>query len=178
LLHPLLGHTVVAVNHAALIGRYDHESTDHLYLCTSSLVFTLDDGQRWELLAAQQSDVQALVFKGIQDDSDLLTAMDMTRAPEEQATIAPSTVSDQAPWHVAGITEVWTSLDMAVPFLHGLALWGPPAPYDYTQRTLLLGVYVAGDDLEFATSEHWWSLLLGNHFFLGRSLYHFYAEES
>ena len=143
---------------------------------TSSLVFTLDDGRRWELLATKQSDMRALVFKAVQGDADLITAMDLSRLPEERTAPVPSTLTDGVPWCISGITEVWTSLSETVPLLQGCAFWGPPAPGDYAQRPLLLGVYVAGDDLEFATAERWWSLLQGNPFYVGHSLYHFYVD--
>lgn len=108
LLRPLLGQGIVAVHHAALVGRNDDELTDHLHICTSSVVFTLEDGRRWELLDAQISDMQALIFKEIHADPDLVTSMDVARAPEEHATTVPSTLSDpRAPWRIAGITEVW-----------------------------------------------------------------------
>ena len=91
LLRPLLGQTVVSLHHAALVGRFASEREDRVLDCQASVVFTLEDGHRWELLDAQNSDMRALIFKEIHDDHDLVTAMDLSREPEEHPAMVPIT---------------------------------------------------------------------------------------
>ena len=167
LLRPLLKQRVVRVERAGLIAPVEWESGSHIFVDDSSIVFTLEDGQRWELMDGQESDTRALIFKQIHNDSDLVTAGDLSAEPEEQRVTYPLEVVDpQPPWTIGGITELW-STHSTHPFLLGLVLWSDYGYRGSYPRTSMLAIYATIDELRVTTSAELWASVLANSFIVG-----------
>lgn len=141
LLRPLLKQTVVRVERAGLIAPVEGESVPHIFIDDSSIVLTLEDGQRWELMDGQESGTRPLFFKQIANDMDLVTAVDLSAEPEEQRVTFPlEAVDPQPPWTIGGITEPWSH--STHPFLRGLVLWsdyGYQGSYPPTSMLAIFG---------------------------------------
>jgi hypothetical protein len=167
LLQPLKGKTVIAIEHAAIL---EIDSEDPL-VDTSCLVFTLEDGRRWELLDAVDSDMGLLVCKQIRGDDDLVTSFDRAREHGERASTVPIRGHDlKVPWTIARITEVWAPR-LEPPYFRGAAFW---AKGDYTDHALFTMFCSADEGFMIMPMEQWREYLHFDQVFDGAILYHNY----
>ena len=68
LLAPLKGRIVTGLARVAVVMADEEE----VLVDRASVVFTLEDGRRWELLSAVESDLGVLLFKQLGSDDDLV----------------------------------------------------------------------------------------------------------
>jgi hypothetical protein len=180
--HPLLDQTIVAVERLALTGAM--ESNPPL-VDTGSLLFTLQNGRRWEFLDAQDSDLNALQFKEISADSDLVACFDLSREPDEFAITVPlDGYILPLPWFVTNITEVW-SPHHEPPYWRGTTLWHFPRdlpiasrpPGDLASGRALISLFSTVDTgIWVGPVAEWWDYLHFDHAFVHRTEYFFYGS--
>ena len=173
LLRPLLGQTVIALEHATLIGRWGWEEVDHEFVSKSTLVFTLTSGRCWELLDAQSSDMESLVFKEVEGAEDLVTSGDLEREDERPSTAVIESLQNSLPWQVDGITELWSNPMTAATF-RGFILWSTPKQGTHSEREPLLAIFADTDELRAMSEAELWEIVRQDHFYVGELLLHFY----
>lgn len=180
LLRPLLGRSVERVEHATLDERDRWDGTDEYHLAPDNVVFTLRDGERWELLDSQNSDMQLLLFKKIAGDAELITSGDLQREPGDRPfTVALEGPHSPFPWTVVGITEVWTTHEGQIS-LQAAILWGDQrgAPESKSSQPShlapLLAIYVSYDSFWIRSAREVLSALERDLFHTRNMFYRFY----